>query len=101
MELCDLSELERLSEALTWLKGNRIRTTADLAAKGANNPDMAAYVQSLDILKEGSAERYHAPRPSKPFSRTQGASAQRGNAAEHTSEHHREHQRDDGRESQR
>lgn len=101
VELGDLSELERLSEALTWLKGNRIRTAADLAAKGAGNPEMAAYVQGLGILREGSAERRNAPRPSKPFSRAQGASAQRSNTAEHTNEHHREHQRDDGRESQR
>ena len=101
VELGDLSELERLSEALTWLKGNRIRTAADLAAKGAGNPEMAAYAQGLGILREGSAERRNAPRPSKPFSRAQGASAQRSNTAEHTNEHHREHQRDDGRESQR
>lgn len=101
VELGDLSELERLSEALTWLKGNRIRTAADLAAKGAGNPEMAAYVQGLGIFREGSAERRNAPRPSKPFSRAQGASAQRSNTAEHTNEHHREHQRDDGRESQR
>ena len=101
VELGDLSELERLSEALTWLKGNRIRTAADLASKGAGNPEMAAYVQGLGILREGSAERRNAPRPSKPFSRAQGASAQRSNTAEHTNEHHREHQRDDGRESQR
>ncbi|WP_455026462.1 relaxase/mobilization nuclease domain-containing protein [Olsenella uli] len=99
VELGDLSELERLSEPLAWLKGNCIRTAADLAAKGVSNPEIASYVQSLDILKNRSAERHHAPRPSKPFSRTQGASAQRGNAAEHTSEHHREHQRDDGRKS--
>lgn len=101
VELGDLSELERLSEALTWLKGNRIRTAADLAAKGAGNPEMAAYVQGLGILREGSAGRRHEPGPTKPFSRAQGASAQRSNTAEHTNEHHREHQRDDGRESQR
>lgn len=101
VELGDLSELERLSEALAWLKGNRIRTAADLADKGAGNPDMAAYVQNLDILKEGSAERHHAPRPSKPFSRTQGASTQRSNTVERANEHHHERQHDDGRENQR
>lgn len=101
VELGDLSELERLSAALAWLKGNHIRTTADLAAKGAGNPEIAAYVQGLGILKEGSAEQHHAPRPSKPFSRTQGTSAQRSNTAERASEHHRERQRGDGRESQR
>lgn len=100
VELGDLSELERLSEALTWLKGNRIRTAADLAAKGAGNPEMAAYVQGLGILREGSAERRNAPRPSKPFSRGQGLSVQR-NTTEHVSEHQRSRQRDDGRESQR
>lgn len=101
VELGDLSELEKLSEALAWLKNNRIRTAADLAVKGADNPEMVAYVQKLGILKEGDAERRNAPRPSRPFSRAQGASAQRSNTAEHTNEHHREHQRDDGRESQR
>lgn len=101
VELGNLSEFERLSEALAWLKGNRIRTAADLAAKGAGNPDMAAYAQRLGILRKGNAERHHAPKPSKPFSRTQGASAQRSNAPEHVSEHQRTRQRDDGRESQR
>ena len=101
VELGDLSELERLSEALAWLKDNRIHTTADLATKGAGNPDMAAYVQSLGILKEGGTGRRYASRPSKPFSRAQGASAQRGNAPEHASEHQRARQRDDGRETQR
>ena len=101
VELGDLSELERLSEALAWLKGNRIRTEADLAAKGAGNPDMAAYVQSLGILKEGGTGRRYASRPSRPFSRDQGSSAQRSNAIEHASEHQRARQRDDGRESQR
>ena len=101
VELGNLSELERLSEALAWLKGNRIRTTADLAAKGTGNPEMAAYVQGLGILKNRSSERHHAPKPSKPFSRTQGASAQRSSTAEHTNEHHCEHQRDDGKESRR
>lgn len=101
MELGNLSGLERLSEALAWLKGNRVRTTADLVVKGAANPDMAAYVQSLGILKNRSPKRQHVPRPSEPFSRVQDTRAQRGNAVEHTSEHHREHQRDDGRESQR
>ena len=101
VELGDLSELERLSEALAWLKGNRIRTEADLAARGAGNPEMATYVQSLGILKEGSAERQHAPRPAKPFSRDQGSSAQRSNAIEHASVHQRIRQRDDGRETQR
>ncbi|WP_303133335.1 relaxase/mobilization nuclease domain-containing protein [uncultured Olsenella sp.] len=57
VELDDLSELERLSEALAWLKGNRIRTAADLAAKGTGNPEMTAYVLGLDILKEGGTER--------------------------------------------
>ena len=101
VELGDLSELERLSEALAWLEGNRIRTAADLSAKGAANPDMAAYVQRLGILEDRSSERNHASRPAKPFSRAQGASARRSNPIEHASEHHREHQRDDGRESQR
>nr|WP_314640343.1 relaxase/mobilization nuclease domain-containing protein [uncultured Olsenella sp.] len=55
VELGDLSELERLSEALAWLKGNRIRTAADFATKGTDNPEMAAYVQGLGILKEGDA----------------------------------------------
>ncbi|WP_282742564.1 hypothetical protein [Olsenella uli] len=77
VELGDLSELERLSEALAWLKGNRIRTTSDLATKGAGSPEMAAYVQNLGILKEGGTERHFAPRPSKPFSRAQGSSSQR------------------------
>lgn len=40
MELGDLSELEKLSEALAWLKGDRSRTTADLAAKGEGNSKM-------------------------------------------------------------
>ena len=101
VELGNLPELERLSEALVWLKGNSIRTTADLATKGADNPEMAVYVQKLGILKDRSAERRYAPKPSKPFSRTQGASAQRSNAPEHVSEHQRTRQRDDGRESQR
>lgn len=101
VELGDLSELERLSGALAWLKGNRIRTAADLAAKDAANPEMAAYVQSLGILEDRNAGWHHAPKPSEPFSRAQGASAQRSDAIEHVSEHHREHQRDDGRESQR
>lgn len=77
VELGNLSELERLSEALAWLKGNRIRTTSDLATKGAGSPEMAAYVQNLGILKEGGTERHFAPRPSKPFSRAQGSSSQR------------------------
>lgn len=101
VELGNLSELERLSGALAWLKGSRIRTAADLAAKGAANPDMTAYVQKLGILREGSAERSHASRPAKPFSRTQGASARHYNTTEHASEHYRERQHDDGRESQR
>lgn len=101
VELGDLSELERLSEALSWLKGNHIRTAADLAAKGATYPDITAYVQSLGILKDRSAERHHAPRPSKPFSRTQGANAQHSNTVERANEHHRKRQRDDGRETQR
>ena len=101
VELGDLSELERLSEALAWLKGNRIRTAADLADKGAGNPDIAAYVQRIGILKEGDAEWHHVPGQAKPFSRAQGASAQRSNTAEHASEHHRTLQQDDGRESQR
>ena len=101
VELGDLSELERLSEALAWLKGNRIRTAADLVAKGATYPDITAYVQSLGILKEGSAERTHVPRPSKPFSRTQGASSRRDNAPEYASEHQHTRKRDDGRETQR
>lgn len=101
VELGDLSELERLSEALAWLKSNRIRTAADLAAKGASNPEMTAYVQGLGILREGGAERRNAPRPAKPFSRAQEADDQRNNTAEHTSEHQRERQRDDGRDSQR
>ena len=84
--------LEKLSEALAWLKGNRIRTAADLATKGAGNPEIVAYVQSLGILKEDGAERYHAPRPSMPFSRTQGASTQRSNVTEHANEHQRAHQ---------
>ena len=92
VELDDLSELERLSVALAWLKGNRIRSTADLATKGAGNPEIVAYVQSLGILKEDGAERYHAPRPSMPFSRTQGASTQRSNVTEHANEHQRAHQ---------
>lgn len=100
MELGDLSELEKLSEALAWLKGDRSRTTADLTAKGEGNSKMVAYVRSLGILREGNAERHHAPRPSKPFSRIQGASAQRSNAPEHVSEHQPTRQRDDGRESQ-
>lgn len=79
----------------------RIRTATDLAVKGAGNPDMAAYAQSLGILKDYSSERHHAPKLSKPLSRGHDASAQRDNTAEHTSEHHREHQHDDGRESQR
>ena len=101
VELGDLSELERLSEALAWLKGSRIRTAADLADKGAGNPDIAAYVQRLGILKEGDAGRHHTPRPSKPFSRTQNVGTQRSNAPEHASEHQRARQRDEGRESQR
>jgi hypothetical protein len=101
VELGDLSELERLSEALAWLKSNRIRTAADLAAKGASNPEMTAYVQGLGILREGGAERRNAPRPAKPFSRAQEADDQRSNTAEHASEHQRERQRDDGRDSQR
>lgn len=101
VELDDLSELERLSVALAWLKGNRIRSTADLAAKGADNPEMVAYVQKLGILKEGDAGRHHTPRPSKPFSRTQNVGTQRSNAPEHASEHQRARQRDEGRESQR
>ena len=39
----------------------------DLATKGANNPEMVAHVQNLGILKEGSAERRHTPRPTNPF----------------------------------
>ena len=101
VELGDLSELERLSEALAWLKNNRIRTAADLAVKGAGNHEMAVYAQGLGILKESSAGPHHAPRPSKPFSRSQGADAQRSNTAEHASERYREHQRDDGMGSQR
>ena len=101
VELGDLSELERLSEALAWLKGNRIRTTADFAAKGKGNSEMVAYVQSLGILKDRSAERHHAPRLSKPFSRTQGASALRSNTVERANERHHKRQRDDGRETQR
>lgn len=101
VELGNLSELERLSEALAWLKGNRIHTVADLSAKGAGSPEMVAYVQHLGILNDRSSERNHASRPAKPFSRTQGASARRSNPIGHTSEHHREHQRDDGREIQR
>ena len=101
VELGDLSELERLSEALAWLKGNRIRTAVDLAAKGAGNSEMAAYVRGLGILKEGGIERHHTPRPSKSFSRTQGASSRHDNAPEHASEHQRARQRDEGRESQR
>lgn len=101
VELGNLSELERLSEALAWLKGNRIHTAADLDAKGATYPDITAYVQSLGILKDRSAERHHAPRPSKPFSRAQGASALRSNTVERANEHHRKRQRDDGREPQR
>lgn len=101
VELDDLSELERLSVALAWLKGNRIRTAADLAAKGADNPEMVAYVQKLGILKEGDAGRHHTPRPSKPFSRTQNVGTQRSNAPEHASKHQRARQRDEGRESQR
>ncbi|ERL08457.1 hypothetical protein [Olsenella profusa] len=101
VELGDLSELERLSEAISWLKGNRIRTAADLAAKGAGNPEMVAYVQGLGILKEGATERNHTPRPAKPFPRAQGASVQRSNAIEHASEHQHARQRDNGRESQR
>ena len=54
VEFGDLSELERLSEALVWLKSNRIRTAADLTTKGTGNPDMADYVQGLGILKESS-----------------------------------------------
>ena len=101
VELGDLSELERLSEALAWLKGNRIRTVADLAAKGATSPEMAAYVQRLGILKEGETERHYTSRPSKPFSRGQGSNAQHSNSPEHASEHQRARQRDDGRETQR
>ena len=101
VELDDLSELERLSVTLAWLKGNRIRTAADLAAKGADNPEMVAYVQKLGILKEGDAGRHHTPRPSKPFSRTQNVGTQRSNAPEHANKHQRARQRDEGRESQR
>lgn len=101
VELGDLSELERLSEALAWLKGDRIRTATDLAAKGEGNSEMVAYVQSLGILKDHSSERHHAPRPSKPFSCAQGTGARRDNVSEHASKHQRTRQRDDGRESQR
>ena len=101
VELGDLSELERLSEALAWLKNNRIRTAADLAVKGADNPEMAVYAQGLGILKNRSPERRHAPKPSKPFSRAQGASAQRNNTVERASEHQQTRQRHDGRETQR
>lgn len=64
-------------------------------------PEMAAYVQKLGILKEGNAERHHAPKPAKPFTRTKGTGTQRSNASEHASEHQHARQRDDGRESQR
>lgn len=101
VELGDLSELERLSEVLAWLKGNRIRTATDLSAKGEGNSKIVAYVQSLGILKDRSLERHHAPKPSKPFSRAQGVSAQRNNPKEHTNEHRRTLQQDDGRENQR
>lgn len=101
VELGDLSKLERLSEVLAWLKGNRIRTATDLAAKGEGNSEMFVYVQSLGILKDHSSERHHAPRPSKPFSRTQSTNVQRSNAQEYASKHQRTRQRDDGRESQR
>lgn len=102
VELGDLSELERLSETLAWLKGNRpIRTVADLAAKGATSPEMSAYVQRLGILKEGETERHYTSRPSKPFSRGQGSNAQHSNSPERASEHQRARQRDDVRETQR
>lgn len=101
VELSSLSELERLSETLSWLRGNRIRTAADLAAKSTDNPDMVAYVQRLGIIKESDAERDHTPRPSKPFSRAQGTSAQRSNTTGHASEHQRARQCDNGRETQR
>lgn len=101
VELSNLSELERLSEALSWLRGSRIRTAADLAAKSTDNPDMAAYVQRLGIIKESDAERDHTPTPSKPFSCAQGTSAQRSNTTGHASEHQRARQRDNGRETQR
>ena len=55
---------------------------ADLATKGANNPEMVAHVQNLGILKEGSAERRHTPRPMNPFSRAQGAARDAGSNAE-------------------
>ena len=101
VELGDLSELERLSEALVWLKGNHIRTAMDLAAKAITSPDMAAYVQRLGILKDRRSEQHHALKPSKSFFRAQGASVQRSNAIEHASEHQHTRQRDEGRESQR
>lgn len=101
MELGGLSELERLSEALAWLKGNRIRTAADLTFKGVGSPDMATHVQKLGILKKGNAERRPAPRPTKPSSRTQGVGAQRNSGAERANEHRHTRQRDEGRESQR
>lgn len=101
VEFGDLSELERLSEALAWLKSNRIRTAADLTTKGTGNPEMADYVQGLGILKESSTEQRPVSRPPKPFSRTQESSAQRNSTPEHASEHQHMRQREDGRESQR
>lgn len=101
VELGDLSELERLSEALVWIKRSRIRTVADTAVKGADNTAMAAYAQGLGILREGSARRRHEPGPAKPFSRAQGANSQHDSAAGHASEHQRTRQRDEGRESRR
>ena len=101
VELDDLSELERLSEALVWIKRNRIRTVAGIAVKGADNTAMAAYAQGLGILRKGSAGRRHEPRPTKPFFRAQGANSQRDSAAGHASEHQRTRQRDDGMGSQR
>lgn len=73
----------------------------DVAAKGSGSPDMASYMLRPGILREGNAERHHAPKLSEPFSRTQGASAQHSNASEHVSEHQHTRQRDDGRERQR
>lgn len=57
VEFGDLSELERLSEALVWLKSNRIHTAANLTTKGTGNPEIAAYMQNLVILKESSTEQ--------------------------------------------
>ena len=46
-------------------------------------------------------ERHHTPRPTKPFSHTQGTSTRHDNAAEHANERQRTRQRNDRRESQR